>query len=197
MSDQCRRTHDKSQFLTADPGDGDFKAALARFYSDLHTMVPGLKKSVEGVVSQNPQLNALDAWETRASDAAALAVNEVFACAKEDAPDPTARTESIGTVLAKIASAAASEYVSEEPARALTDAGMVDILVDQFGASVGKVGYNDAINAAIGEAVKSKATCRDEVRVSAALEYAFFHVDTEVNSANEQATGASLFQRRI
>jgi hypothetical protein len=181
---------DKSQFLTADPAQGDFKTALTAFYSDLHAMIPGLKQAVEGVVSRNPQLNALGAWETRASDAAALAVNEVFACAKEDTPDPAGRSESIGKVLAKIAAAAASEYVNEEPARAL-DAGMVDILVDQFGASVGKPGYNEAIKAAIGEAVKNKASCRDEVRVSAALN-TFFHIDTEVGSAKAGDRGVVI-----
>ena len=37
------------------------------------------------------------------------AVNDIFACVKEDAPDPAARTESIKTVLAKIALAAAGK----------------------------------------------------------------------------------------
>ena len=182
----------KAPFIINNPEEKQFQTALGEFYSDLHKIVGDLREAVKQAVSQNPQLSALSAWESRASDAAAGAVNDIFACAKEDAPDPAARTASIKTVLAKIALAAAGKASAvAAPARAL-DSGMVDILVDQFGASVERPEYQAAIKSAIGAALEQdKVVCQNDGQVAAALN-TFFHVDTQVTSATAGDRGAVI-----
>lgn len=172
----------KGPFIVADPKGQDFKVALREFYSELHQNIPQLENAVKEAVARDPQLSTVSSWESRASDAAARAVNQVHACARDDAGDPLRTSESIQKVLTKIALAASGETsAAEGPARAL-DAGMVDILVDQFGISVEDPDYKEIVAKAIGMTVKGAVVFQDEVRTDAALN-TFFHIDKEVSSA--------------
>ncbi len=172
----------KGKFIGAGPKEKNFKEGLQEFYSDLHSNTAALGKAVRDAVVQEPALYAVSSWESRASEAAARAVNEIFACAKADVTDPAKTAGSIQKVLAKIAAAAAGERAAREfPARSL-DAGMVDILTDQFGISVEDTDYQDVIQKAIGETLKSQVVFQDPVQMFAELN-TFFHIDTEVGSA--------------
>lgn len=173
---------DKGPFIVADPKGQDFKSALRGFYSELHKTIPQLEEAVKQAVAQDSQLSAVSSWESRASEAAARAVNQIHACARGDAADPLRTSESIQKVLTKIALAALGETAAAEgPARAL-DSGMADILVDQFGISVDDPEYRGIIGKAIGGTMKAAVIFQDEVRMSAALN-TFFHVDREIGSA--------------
>ena len=141
---------DKAPFRIGEPAGGDFKAALQDFYTELHKNIDALKEGVSRAASYDPRLSALSFWESRASEAAGRAINEVYECAKGQAEHPTGRSDSTANVLAKIAVAAAGKKPAVAcPARAL-DGGMLDILADQFGASVGAAEYMQQIKDAIG-----------------------------------------------
>jgi hypothetical protein len=181
----------KGPFLVREPGQQEFKAALREFYSEMHNNIAELEKAVKDAVGRDPQLSAVSLWESRASEAAARAVNEICDCARGDAADPLRMAESIQKVLAKIAVAASGDKAAgESPARAL-DLGMIDILTDQFGASVDDAGYQDVVGRAIGGTVKGSIAFRDEVRMFAALN-TFFHVDTDVSSAKPGDRGVVI-----
>ena len=129
--------------------------------------------------------------ESRASEASAKAVNEIYACAKNDNEDPLEISESIQKVLAKIGIAASGQKSAiASPARAL-DAGLVDILVDQLGVSVENSVYQDAINKAVGDSMTSPVVFRDQIQMFADLN-TFFHVDREVASVKAGDRGAVL-----
>jgi hypothetical protein len=181
----------KGQFIGAKPKEKDFKEALREFYSELHNNITGLGKAVREAVAMNPQLSAVSSWESRAADAAARAVNEVSACAGADVTDATKTGESIQKVLATIAEAASGQkFAIESPARAL-DIGMLDILVDQFGASVEDSGYQDVVQKAIGDTVKGAVEFRDKTAMHASLN-TFFHVDVEIGSAKAGDRGVVI-----
>jgi hypothetical protein len=181
----------KNKFIGAGPKQKDFKEGLQEFYSGLHNNIEGLGKAVREAVAQDPTLCAVSSWESRASEAAARAVNEIYACARGDVSDPAKMSESIQKILTRIAVAAAGRRsASESPARAL-DEGMVDILADQFGVSVDQPEYQDAIRKAIGDSVKAPVVFVDEVQMSAALN-TFFHIDTEVSSAKAGDRGVVI-----
>jgi hypothetical protein len=153
----------KGPFMVKESMEPDFQTALKEFYSELHNHIAELKDAVTAAVALDPQLSALSSWESRASDAAARAVNEIYACANNDVVDRTKAPESIQKVLAKIALAASGKKRAiESPARAL-DAGMVDVLADQFGVSVQNAAYQDIIQKAIGDAVKQSIVFSDDV----------------------------------
>lgn len=178
----------KGPFIVNDPKEKDFKIALGRFHADLHANLPALAKAVTDVVESDLQLNLLCAWETRASAAAAGAVNAIYLCAKDDAP-AAERTQSVKRICAKVAVAASGESSAKtSPARAF-DAGMADILVDQFGASVDEPGYQGIVRGSIEAALKAgEIRCNDDLKVSAALN-TFFHVDTEVATTSAAERG--------
>jgi len=181
----------KGPFLVKQPEGQDFATGLREFYSELHKNVPELADAVKTAVAVDPQLMAISSWESRASEAAARAINQVCACAKADTTDPLQMSESIRKVLAKIAIAAAGEASAVDlPARAL-DGGMVDILADQFGISVDDASYLDVIKKSIGEVVKSQPAFSDEEQMFAALN-TFFHIDTAVASANAGERGVVI-----
>lgn len=181
----------KGPFLVKKPKDPDFQTALREFYSELHNNIDELQKAVTDAVGREPQLSALSSWESRASDAAARAVNEIYACAIDDVEDPTKAAEAIQKVLAKIAVASSGEKQAiEAPARAL-DAGMVDILTDQFGVSVEDSAYQKVIEKAIGDTVKVPVVFQNNVQMFADLN-TFFHVDTEVSSAKAGDRGVVI-----
>jgi len=171
----------KRPFLVGDPTQQDFKTELREFYAQLHGNIELFGNALKEVIGRDSQLSALSSWESRASDAAARAVNQVHACARDDGGDPRVTSDSIRKVLARIAVAAAGEAsASDGPARAL-DTGMIDILVDQFGASVEDPDYKAAATKAIGESVKAAVVFQDEVQTMAALN-TFFQVDKEITS---------------
>jgi hypothetical protein len=181
----------KAQFLVEPPKGKDFDEGLREFYAALHANIERLKEAVGAAVATNTTLNAVSAWETRAADAAALAVNEVHRCASADEQDPAKIGESLTRVVAKIASAAAGSAAAQaEPARAV-DAGMLDILVDQFGASVDAPEYRATVTAAIGPALGGAITFADNAAMHAELN-TFFHVDREIASVKSWDRGVVI-----
>ena len=94
-------------------------------------------------------------------------------------------------VLAAIAIAASgAKSAKESPGRAL-DGGMIEILMDQFGASVDDPEYQEILKKAIGLAVQERPLFQDELQMFAALN-TFFHVDTEVSSASAGERGVVI-----
>lgn len=173
----------KGPFIVADPKDRDFKAALQQFYGELHRNIEELRETIMRVVSQNPHLSVLSHWESRAAEAAGRTVHEIYACAARDAKAPAEISDSMQNVLAEVARAASGpEPARELPARAL-DAGMADILIDQFGASVDKPEYVEIVRRSVGEVlektVKSGIQFNDRAQMAADLN-TFFHVDNEI-----------------
>lgn len=184
----------KGPFIVSDPNEKDFKTALLKFHTDLHAKLPALAAAVSTAVGIDPQLNLLCAWETRAADAAALTVNEVHRCARSDEPEPSKVNESLTKVAAKIALAAAGSTAAQtEPARAL-DAGMLDILVDQFGSSVDALDYKATVTAAIGPTLAGNITFGNSVAMHAELN-TFFHVDREVATVKSWDRGVVVAVR--
>ncbi len=178
----------KAQFLVEPPRGKDFDEGLREFYAALHANIDRLKEAVGAAVATNATLNAVSAWETRAAEAAALAVNEVHRCASTDEQDPAKIGESLTRVVAKIAAAAAGGAAAQaEPARAV-DAGMLDILVDQFGSSVDAPEYKAMVAAAIGPTLDGEITFGDNVAMHAELN-TFFHVDRQIATARSWDRG--------
>jgi hypothetical protein len=188
-------TIDKRAFLYAPPKDMPFNEALKDFYAHMHKNIDELKKAVVDVVTKNAQLSALSRWEMRAAEAAGRTVNEVHACGARDKLPEGGVSESIQRVMAEIARAAAGAIPSSElPARAL-DVGLVDILVDQFGASVDDPDYQKTIHAAIGQTLAH--AIRDGIKFNQAAQMAaelntFFHVDQEIEHAKPVHRGAVI-----
>lgn len=181
----------KSAFIGAGPKEKEFKGALREFYSDLSNNIENLASAVKGVVAQDPNLSAVSLWEGRASEAAARAVNQIHSCAARDAKDPSKAAESMGKILGKIAVATAGQKAATEAPASALDAGMVDILTDQFGISVTDNEYQNVIDKAIGNAVKNEIEFSDKVSMYADLN-TFFHVDTEVASAKAGERGVVI-----
>lgn len=181
----------KGPFIVSAPNEKDFKTSLAKFHADLHSKLPAMADAVGAVVESDPQLNLLCAWETRASKAAAGAVNSIYWCTKSD-ESAIDRSQSIKQVFAKVAVAASGEnYAKTSPARAF-DAGMTDIMVDQFGASVDETRYQKIVQSSIDDAVKTgDIHLKDDFKVSAALN-TFFHVDTEVSTTSAAERGVVI-----
>ncbi|NQW61877.1 MAG: hypothetical protein HQ461_03525, partial [Deltaproteobacteria bacterium] len=181
----------KSPFLVQSPKGKDFDEGLREFYDALHANIEPLRGAVERAVATNANLNAVAAWESRAAEAAAQAVNEVHRCARSDEPDPLKIDGSFTKVIAKIAVAASGSAVAQaEPARAL-DAGMLDILVDQFGSTVDVPEYKTTVSAAIGASLAAEIVFANRVAMYAELN-TFFHVDREVSAAKSWDRGVVI-----
>ena len=182
---------DKKPFLIQDPAKQDFSGALKEFYAALHGNIDALRAAVQKAVEHEPTLSALSSWESRAAEAAASAVNQIHGCATIDSPQPERRIDSVQKVMAKVAVAAAGESAAQDNPAGALDAGMVDILVDQFGVSVDAPSYQAVVKAALGEAVKAAVAFRDEVAMAAALN-TFFHVDDDTSSAKAGDRGVVI-----
>ena len=181
----------KSPFLLQPPKGKDFDEGLREFYAALHANIEPLRNAVAGAVATNANLNAVAAWESRAAEAAAQAVNEVYRCARSDGPDPLKTDGSFTKVIAKIAVAASGSAVAQAgPARAF-DAGMLDILVDQFGSTVDVPEYMVTVSAAIGASLAAEIVFADKVAMYAELN-TFFHVDREVSTAKSWDRGVVI-----
>lgn len=169
----------KAQFLVEPPKAKDFEEGLHDFYTALHANIDKLKAAIGTAVATHATLSAVSAWEARAADAAALAVNEVHRCARTDEQDPSKVVESLTRVVAKIAVAASGGAAAKAaPARAL-DAGMQDILIDQFGSSVDVPDYKARVSAAVGPILEGDIVFGNSVAMHAELN-TFFHVDRQV-----------------
>jgi hypothetical protein len=181
----------KSQFLQSPPQDTSFDAGLREFYSNLHATIDGLQAAVADAVKINPNLNVVSAWEARAAEAAAHAVNEVHRCARNDANNSSEVNESLTKVMARIAQAASGAAAAKaEPARAI-DAGMIDILIDKIGVTADTEEYRAAVTAAIGSTVKEEIDFNDNATMCAELN-TFFHVDREVVSVKSWDRGVVI-----
>lgn len=186
----------KGQFLVSAPAGKNFEEGLSDFYAALHANIEPLRVAIAGAVATDPRLNAVSSWESRAAEAAARAVNEVHRCARADEPDASMVGESLKKVLAKIAVAASGNSAAQaSPARAL-DAGMLDIVVDQFGASVEQPGYKEVVELAIGTAVAGDIAFVDKVVMYAELN-TFFQVDREVSTAKSWDRGVVIAAKPI
>lgn len=186
----------KGPFLVPAPTEKAFDEGLREFYGELHANIEQLRQAIEGAVANDRQLNAVAAWESRAAEAAALAVNEVHRCARADAQDVSMVGEALKKTLAKIAVAASgSKAALAGPARGL-DAGMLDIVVDQFGASVDQAEYIAIVEAAIGATLAEDIHFADDVAMYAELN-TFFHVDREVATAKSWDRGVVIAARPL
>lgn len=186
----------KGPFIIKEPGEKGFEDALETFYATLHTNIEALKDGVRKAVEHDSTLCALSHWETRAAEAAARAVNQIHGCARSDGTGPLETIQSVQKVMAKVAVAAAGESAAcDNPARAL-DAGMVDILVDQFGISVEDAGYQAAVTKSLGEVVKGEIAFQDEVAMAASLN-TFFHIDRDIAAAKASDRGVVVSTRGI
>lgn len=186
----------KGPFLVPAPGEKAFDEGLREFYGTLHANIDQLRQAIEGAVATDPQLNAVAAWESRAAEAAALAVNEVHRCARADEQDPSKVGGALKKTLAKIAVAASGSTAAQAgPARAL-DAGMLDIVVDQFGASVDEPEYVAIVQGAIGATVAGDINFTDNVAMYAELN-TFFQVDREVGTAQSWDRGVVIAARPL
>ena len=182
----------KAEFAVAKPTEQDFKPALKEFYLGVMANLERLKEEVKRVAAIDSRLFAVSMWEGRASEAAAGSVNAIHACAERDATDKSKSAESLGNILAKIAIEATGKKVAvHSPARAL-DAGMIDILKDQFGSSVVSDAYQKAIATAIGGIVGNELDFTDRDALYADLN-TLFQVDLNVDAtiANERGVVVS------
>lgn len=186
----------KGPFLVPAPAEKSFDESLREFFGALHTNINHLRQAIEGAVATDPQLNAVAAWESRAAEAAAQAVNEVHRCARADAQDASMVGDALKKTLAKIAVAASGSTAAlAGPARAL-DAGMLDIVVDQFGASVDQAEYLAIVQGAIGETLAEDIHFANDVAMYAELN-TFFHVDREVATAKSWDRGVVIAARPL
>jgi hypothetical protein len=181
----------KASFLMPTPQENGFEEGLREFYANLHASIDQLRRAVADAVNRNVSLNVVSGWETRAAEAAALAMNEVHRCARTDEPDPSAVSGSMAKVITRIAQAASGRSSAvAEPARAV-DAGMIDILIDQIGSTVDAQEYKDAVVAAIGPTVSTEVQFNDSSAMCAELN-TFFHLDRDVAAAKSWDRGVVI-----
>lgn len=186
----------KTPFLVPSPKGMDFEEGLREFYDALHANIDQLKRAIEAAVAANPQLNAVTAWESRAAESAADAVNEVHRCARADAPDAVGVSNALKLTLARIALAASGSAAAQTSAARALDAGMLDIVIDQFGASVDQADYVAIVNTAIRDALVGEINFTDEVAMYAELN-TFFHVDREIGTAKSWDRGVVIAARPL
>lgn len=186
----------KATFLLPEPQAHSFGEALHEFYSALNGKMDELRGAIKQAVDSSPELSVISAWESRASDASAKAVNSIAKCARNDVNDPSRVSESIRKILAGIASAAAGPRTAQKtPCRAL-DGGMIEILVDQLGTSVEDATYRETLEKAIGESVKNWPQFEQDVLTCAALN-TFCHLDKEINEVTPLERGVVISAKSI
>lgn len=182
----------KREFLPVmKPQGKDLDVDLQALFTSLTGTLGNLAKEVERLTGTRPELSVVSGWESRATEAAARAVNEVVNHARTDVKDTLEVGDSMKRVLATIAREAAGQTRAEtEPARAL-DAGMAEILNDQFSVSVEDDEYTKVVRTALEPAIKARTKFGNAVRMAAALN-TFFHVDVRVGSAKTSERGVVL-----
>ena len=182
----------KRKFLPNIKASGkDLDTDLQSLFASLTGSLGDLANEVEKLAGARPELSVVSGWESRATEAAARAINEVVHHARDDVDDKRQVGESMKRVLATIARAAAGQVRAEsEPARSL-DTGMAEILNDQFSVSVEDAEYSTIVRAALDADIKAKTKLAKVDRMAAALN-TFFHVDARVNSAKTTERGVVL-----
>ena len=169
----------------------DLEVALQKTYSDLARKLAALGREVLRLSAIQPELNIVAEWESRATEAAAGAVNEIVAHARKDAPDETQVGDTLKNLLAFIGTAAAGVApAAAQPARAL-DLGMGEILIDRFSNSVDEKRYRKLVAQTLGPVIAAQPVFRDKHRVASALN-TFFHVDVNVKGAKTNERGVVI-----
>lgn len=182
----------KAPFLpkrSAKPVDLDI--ALQSMYADLARKLPALGREVQQLSGKRPELNVVAEWESRATEAAAGAVNEIVTHAREDAGDDTRVGETLKNLLGFIGiTAAGSDPAAQQPARAL-DSGMVEILIDRFSISVNEKKYRKLVANTLGSVIAGPPTFNDKPHIASALNK-FFHVDMNVKDVKSNERGVVI-----
>lgn len=178
----------KLDFLgTAKEGASDLEHALKPLF--VGRKLAALGKKLRELTVSRPELNVVSNWESRATEAAGRAVNEVTRRARDDVADKTQVGQSLTKVLSAIAREAAGKTeAANNPARAL-DSGMTGILEDQFSVSVDERTYSKTVREALLPTIKTKPKFANSARLAAGLN-SFFHVDVSVSSAKTTSRGA-------
>jgi hypothetical protein len=162
--------------------------SLQELFAELSGRLSSLSTEVKKLISARSELCTVVGWEARATQAAARAVNEVVHHARIDENDKKQLGASMKRVLATVARAAVGQPRAEaEPERAL-DAGMAEILNDQFSLSVDEKQYRDAVRDALLADIKAKSTLKKSSATSAGLN-TFFHVDQSVMATKTTERG--------
>ena len=182
---------DKSGFLPTSAEGGDFQSMIGSLYQNIAEKTEALKEEVERIANQSALLKTLVSWESRASVAAADGINSITGHAIDDAVDIASIDLSITNVLGEIAyQAVGGSIARENPARAL-DAGMIEILFDQFSASVDDGKYVDHVAQALAESVAvNKRPFVNQQKMASSLN-TYFHID-ENNSVSTTSRGVVL-----
>ncbi len=182
----------KGPFLSKASGNPtDLESALESVFSELATKLPELGREITRISEVKPELNLVAEWESRAIEAAASTVNEIVAHARKDAADDTQVGETLKKVLAFIArSAAGSLSATNDPARAL-DAGMTEILSDQFSVSASDKQYRNLVRAALSTVISADPVFNKPSRIAAALN-TFYHIDSQVKGAETVDRGVVI-----
>lgn len=168
----------KGPFLPVVGNDVEsFKEQMQSLFIDMSKKTDQLKDEIARITQGNSLLSTLSGWETRATVAAAQAINSIGEHGRKDAAEHhTEVAVSISTVLGEIAyEAVGKEIAAESPAKAL-DAGMIEILVDQFSSSVEEEEYAKNVKAAIGPAIGADRVFRNPEEMAASLN-TYFHVE--------------------
>lgn len=182
----------KAPFLPKKAVNGeDVELALQKMFAELASKLRELGKEVIRLSGIRDELNIVAEWESRATEAAAGAINEVVSHARKDAADDKAVGDTLKNLLAFVGIAAAgAEPARADPARAL-DLGMGEILIDRFSTSVDEKTYRKMVATALGPALAAAPAFKDKHRVAAALN-TFFHVDVNVKGAKSNERGVVI-----
>jgi len=172
-------------------GGQDVEVALQKMFIELAHKLRELGKKVTELSELRDELNIVAEWESRATEAAAGAINEVVSHARRDASDKKHVGDTLKNLLAFIAKSAAGERAAAaEPARAL-DLGMGEILIDRFSTSVDERAYRQLVADALGPILPTSQHFRDKHRVASALN-TFFHVDVNVKGVKSNERGVVI-----
>jgi hypothetical protein len=173
------------------PEGKDLDAELQTLFGDLVKTLGPMEQEVRKLLATRPELSVVAGWESRATEAAARAVNEITSQARADIDKPQELGESIKRVLTTIARGAVGPAQAEvDPARSL-DAGMVELLNDQFSMSASNQEYSDNVKSALGESLKQKIKFSDGRRMAAALN-TFFQIDRDVAKTHTAERGVVI-----
>ncbi|MDL1862224.1 hypothetical protein FBR04_14525 [Betaproteobacteria bacterium PRO7] len=182
----------KAPFLPKRRAKGeDVEVALQKMFADLSRKLRELGKEITRLSGVREELNIVAEWESRATEAAAGAINEVVSHARKDAADEKLVGDTLKNLLAFVGIAAAGrEPAAAEPARAL-DLGMGEILIDRFSTSVDERTYRKLVSSVLGPVIAAAPAFKDRHRVAAALN-TFFHVDVNCKGAKSNERGVVI-----
>lgn len=184
----------KGPFLSGiSSGRGDLREQLQSAFQSIYDpkLIRLLQEKILELTTGCPPLSVVARWETRASEAAASAVNGIFTEARAVDADPSHASESLTRILSSIAvEAAGSTNAKRAPAAAL-DAAMADILTDQFSISVSSPDYQKVVSGALGESIGVRHTFSNPQRLFARLN-TYFQVERNVAQSRSIDRGVVL-----